>query len=55
MVSEGLTNRQIADKLVISERTVESHMASVMNKLGVDSRLRVARWMAMVEPTPEIA
>ena len=49
LVADGATNAQVAARLFISERTVESHMASVMNKLAVDSRLRVARWVATVE------
>jgi DNA-binding CsgD family transcriptional regulator/tetratricopeptide (TPR) repeat protein len=35
---EGLTNRAIARKLSISEHTVESHMTSIMNRLGIRSR-----------------
>ena len=46
LVAEGATNAQVAGRLFISERTVESHMASIFNKLGVDSRLQVARWFA---------
>jgi non-specific serine/threonine protein kinase len=46
LVAEGATNAQVAGSLFISERTVESHLASIFNKLGVDSRLQVARWMA---------
>ena len=42
LVSEGLTNRQIASRLVVSERTVESHVQHVLAKLGVTSRSGVA-------------
>lgn len=35
---KGLTNREIAKDLSISEHTVESHMASIMNRLGIRSR-----------------
>jgi predicted ATPase/DNA-binding CsgD family transcriptional regulator len=38
LISEGLPNKQIATALNISERTVKSHVASAMNKLGVDNR-----------------
>ena len=49
LVADGSTNADVASRLFISERTVESHVASVMNKLGVDSRVRVARWVATME------
>ena len=54
LVADGATNAQVASRLFISERTVESHMASIFNKLGVDTRLQVARWFAstQVAPTP---
>jgi DNA-binding NarL/FixJ family response regulator len=38
LVRRGLTNRQIADELVIAEKTAINHMAHVLDKLGVHSR-----------------
>ena len=49
LVADGATNAQVAARLFISERTVESHMASIFNKLGVDTRLQVARWFASMQ------
>jgi DNA-binding NarL/FixJ family response regulator len=40
------SNRQIGGHLFISERTVESHVRSIMNKLGFNSRAQIAGWMA---------
>jgi DNA-binding CsgD family transcriptional regulator len=44
LVAEGLTNREIAQRLFISERTVESHLEHVREKLAVKSRAQVATW-----------
>ena len=44
LVSEGLTNRQIASRLVISERTAESHVQHILTKLGFTSRSQIAAW-----------
>jgi DNA-binding CsgD family transcriptional regulator len=46
LVADGLTNRQIGARLFISERTVDSHVRSILNKLGVNSRAQIAGWMA---------
>ncbi|MFL5673904.1 MAG: ATP-binding protein [Chloroflexota bacterium] len=46
LVADGATNAQVAARLFISERTVESHVASIFNKLGVDTRLQVAQWFS---------
>ena len=51
LVADGATNAQVAARLFISERTVESHLASIFNKLGVDTRLQVARWFASTQET----
>lgn len=42
LVAEGLTNRQIADRLDIAEWTVVNHVRSVMRKLGCGSRIHIA-------------
>jgi DNA-binding CsgD family transcriptional regulator/tetratricopeptide (TPR) repeat protein len=42
LVLKGLTNRVIADALSITENTVEKHVASVMNKIGIRSRYQLA-------------
>ena len=46
LIAEGLSNKQIAARLFISERTVDSHVRSILNKLGFNSRAQVAVWMA---------
>lgn len=43
LVADGLSNRGIAERLVISERTVESHVSSIFRKLGVSTRTAIAR------------
>ncbi len=43
LVTDGHRNRQIADALIISKRTVESHVSSMLMKLAVDTRVALAR------------
>lgn len=43
LVCDRLTNREIAERLVISEKTVERHLARIFQKLDVHSRVEVAR------------
>jgi predicted ATPase/DNA-binding CsgD family transcriptional regulator len=44
LIARGLSNRQIGDMLVISERTAEVHVAHIRDKLGLASRPRIAVW-----------
>ena len=44
LVARGYSNRQIADRLVLTPGTVANHIAHILNKLGVDSRVHVAAW-----------
>jgi len=46
LVAEGLTNREIAQRLFISERTAESHLERIRRKLGFHHRSEVAAWIA---------
>ena len=46
LVSRGLTNRQIASELSISEHTVATHITKVLKKLGLSSRSRLSAWVA---------
>jgi DNA-binding NarL/FixJ family response regulator len=45
-VAQGLSNREIGRTLVISQRTIEVHVANIMAKLGVDTRAQIAVWAA---------
>jgi ATP/maltotriose-dependent transcriptional regulator MalT len=57
LLAAGLTNREIAQRLVLSARTVETHVARVTGKLGVNSRARaVARAVALglVDPAAAV-
>jgi DNA-binding NarL/FixJ family response regulator len=42
LVAKGLSNQQIADSLVISERTVRTHVSNILSKLGVTTRTQAA-------------
>jgi DNA-binding NarL/FixJ family response regulator len=43
LLAEGLTNAEIADRLVVSPRTAEHHVAAVLSKLGAGTRRDAAR------------
>ena len=43
LVAEGLTNKDVAARLFISPRTVQSHLAHVFTKLGVTTRMQLAQ------------
>lgn len=51
LVATGKSNRAIAAELVISERTVENHLASIFGKLGVSSRTELATKVVTASPS----
>lgn len=50
LIADGLTNQEIADRLVISRRTAEGHVNRILRKLGFDSRTQIATWMTQAAP-----
>ncbi len=44
LITRGLTNREIAAELVISERTADTHVQNILNKLGFSARAQIAAW-----------
>ena len=50
LVAEGLTNRQIAERLSITERSAESHLERIRLRLGFTSRAQVAAWFVANGP-----
>lgn len=53
MVTEGLTNPEIANKLAVSRRTIETHVASILRKLGARSRIDLVREVASTHKRPD--
>ena len=45
LIAGGATNREIAAKLFVAERTVKTHIEHILNKLGVGSRAQIAVWV----------
>ena len=50
LVAQGLSNRQIAARLVISQRTAESHVEHILAKLGLATRTQIASRLATGGP-----
>jgi non-specific serine/threonine protein kinase len=44
LIAHGLTNRQIADHLVVAPSTAERHVANILTKLDLSSRTKIAAW-----------
>ncbi len=44
LVAQGLANREIAKKLKVSQRTIESHVSNMLNKTNLHNRTELARW-----------
>ncbi|ACU34071.1 response regulator transcription factor [Actinosynnema pretiosum subsp. pretiosum] len=46
LIGEGLSNRQIAERLFVAEKTVKNHVTAVLSKLGMERRTQAAAWVA---------
>lgn len=51
LVAQGLSNRSIAETLVLSPRTVEGHVENILSKLGFTARAQIAAWVAQQPPS----
>ena len=51
LIARGLSNREIADELVISPATAARHVANILAKLGYSSRTQIASWATRREPS----
>lgn len=45
MVTEGMSNREIAERFVISKRTIDAHVVHIYAKLGISSRVQLVNWL----------
>jgi DNA-binding CsgD family transcriptional regulator/tetratricopeptide (TPR) repeat protein len=50
LVAAGLTNRQIAQRLVVSPKTISAHITHILTKLGAGRRAEIAAWCATIRP-----
>jgi len=55
LVSEGLTNGEIADRLGLSPKTISAHVEHILAKLGANRRSEIAAWVVTIQAGPAIA
>lgn len=55
LVASGLSNREIAERLVISRRTVDAHLNHIFGKLGLSSRVQLTLWVRAPDRMPRPA
>ena len=51
LIAQGMSNKDIAARLFLSVRTVETHVHNLLNKLGVNSRTQIAVWFSEQRPS----
>jgi DNA-binding CsgD family transcriptional regulator len=49
LIADGLTNKQIAEQLVLAPKTISAHIAHILTKLGAARRAEIAAWCATVQ------
>ncbi|WP_130177803.1 LuxR C-terminal-related transcriptional regulator [Cryobacterium sp. SO1] len=50
LIGAGMTNREVAHRLFLSERTVENHVSNILHRLGLPNRAAVAAWVSRQNP-----
>ena len=55
LVAAGLTNRQIAEQLVLAPKTISAHVTHILTKLGAARRAEIGAWCATVSPTSSMS
>jgi DNA-binding CsgD family transcriptional regulator len=55
LVAAGLTNRQIAQQLVLAPKTISAHVTHILAKLGAGRRAEIAAWCATIQQAPHNA
>ena len=53
LVAQGLTSRDMARRLTVTERTVNTHLERIRDKLGVRSRAEITAWLMQPGVTPD--
>jgi DNA-binding NarL/FixJ family response regulator len=48
-IAAGLTNKQIAEQLVLAPKTISAHVAHILTKLGAAHRAEIAAWCATIQ------
>ena len=51
LVAQGLTNREIASRLFVSERTAQNHVQHILDKLDLPNRSQIAVWVGGRSPS----
>jgi DNA-binding CsgD family transcriptional regulator/tetratricopeptide (TPR) repeat protein len=49
LIADGLTNKQIAEQLVLAPKTISAHVAHILTKLGAGRRAEIAAWCATIQ------
>ncbi|WP_067130128.1 ATP-binding protein [Microtetraspora malaysiensis] len=52
LIADGLSNRELAERLMIAERTADTHVENILAKLRMSSRVQIAAWVAVRRSTP---
>jgi two-component system response regulator DevR len=50
LIADGLTNRQIGERLELAEKTVKNYVSGLLAKLGMERRTQAAVYRAMLKP-----